>query len=331
MPVLFITIYTMSIKLSANGRPVLFTSFVPADETYDLLYRSHHSYHQGDYGSLFSQHLSAGDSQLLYVQIRLLSSLILDVRYPRPLFVLYLGFEQGIQISSGSGERHSLRANSVTVFYASSTHWSVSCPSTPRGQFMLLVYPPSFAVQQLAFYPSLESARQRMIQDPSFVIPNAVYPMPASLSQLLYQLLYMPLSPNMNAELVLRVLAEVFRRMSCQPPPKPSFPLSDVEGVIAARQWIDAHLERHYTIPQIARKTGMNEYQLKAGFKQFYGVGLYRYLLNQRLLMARIQLEETRKSIRQIARLAGYRSATNFSTAFKRVFDVTPKQWRKGK
>ena len=99
--------------------------------------------------------------------------------------------------------------------------------------------------------------------------------------------------------------------------------------IFAAKEFIDSHLSTHYSILQIAREVGINEQDLKKGFKELFGKGMFEYLLSERLAIARIKIEDTTKPVKEIAYVAGYKSAGNFSTAFKKKFGKTPLAWRK--
>ncbi len=101
------------------------------------------------------------------------------------------------------------------------------------------------------------------------------------------------------------------------------------ELIYAAKEFIDSHLSTHYSILQIAREIGINEQDLKKGFKELFGKGMFEYLLSERLTIARVKIEDTTKPVKEIAYAAGYKSAGNFSTAFKKKFGKNPLAWRR--
>jgi AraC-like DNA-binding protein len=73
---------------------------------------------------------------------------------------------------------------------------------------------------------------------------------------------------------------------------------------------------------------GTNEFKLKKGFRQLFGMGVFHRLLFRRMEKAKMLLETTNKSIGEIADLAGYDTAAGFIHAFRREFDMTPREWR---
>lgn len=78
------------------------------------------------------------------------------------------------------------------------------------------------------------------------------------------------------------------------------------------------------TISQIARQVGMNETKLKREFKQFYGMPVYRYFKRAKMERAMDLLTSTDLSIREIAFRCGYDSQSQFSAAFRAIYNLAP-------
>ncbi len=92
-------------------------------------------------------------------------------------------------------------------------------------------------------------------------------------------------------------------------------------------------LEKQYatppTIRNLARMVGMSETVLKASFKLAFGITVYGYLHNYRMSIAHNLLVDTTYSIAEIAARSGYEHASHFTTAFKRMFGVSPGAFRR--
>lgn len=69
---------------------------------------------------------------------------------------------------------------------------------------------------------------------------------------------------------------------------------------------------------------------MKVGFKQIVGSTISAYCQELRLSTAWRLLQETELSITQVAFEVGYEFPTNFATAFKRRYGVSPYRFRKG-
>ncbi|MDE0348792.1 MAG: AraC family transcriptional regulator, partial [Gammaproteobacteria bacterium] len=83
-------------------------------------------------------------------------------------------------------------------------------------------------------------------------------------------------------------------------------------------------------IGALARRVGMNDAKLCAGFKQVFGMTISAYTRHLCMRRAKTLLEESTLSIVEVAVEVGYGHPGNFATAFKRYFGVTPTQARRG-
>lgn len=103
----------------------------------------------------------------------------------------------------------------------------------------------------------------------------------------------------------------------------------DLECIWTAKEMLVKNLQRHIIISDLALEVGLNEHKLKYGFKQVFGMGVYTYLVHARMQKARTLLEETDKSIKEIASLTGYKRTSSFIRSFKKEFSKSPAMWRK--
>lgn len=96
-----------------------------------------------------------------------------------------------------------------------------------------------------------------------------------------------------------------------------------------SRHLLERSFDQHLTISSIAQQIGMNEFKLKAGFKQVFGISMFDYLVKTRMQAARELLLETDKPIKEIASLTGYATKQSFLNAFKKYYHDTPGSFRK--
>lgn len=91
---------------------------------------------------------------------------------------------------------------------------------------------------------------------------------------------------------------------------------------------IKKNLHRELTLSSMAQAVGLSPSRLRHLFKNETGVTLTRYLHLQRLEAAKVQIEETLLTIKQVMFLVGLRDESHFTRDFKRCFGVTPTQCR---
>ncbi|SFE84297.1 Helix-turn-helix domain-containing protein [Chitinophaga sp. CF118] len=97
-----------------------------------------------------------------------------------------------------------------------------------------------------------------------------------------------------------------------------------IEKLHHAKTYLSQHIDTPVSINEVARKVGMNDYMLKRGFKQLFGMAMYDYLIEIRMKEARQLLLDSDHHIGEIAYKIGYSSISNFSTAFKKKYGYPP-------
>lgn len=125
----------------------------------------------------------------------------------------------------------------------------------------------------------------------------------------------------------LGILREAFSLFGLADDPAAPEAGADPRDMVRARRvhdFIDAHISDPLSLAAIAGATGMSLSTLQRVFKAAYGVTVVEHLRIRRLERAREALLGEGLSIQQAAHLAGYTSAANFATAFKRLFGYPP-------
>ena len=91
------------------------------------------------------------------------------------------------------------------------------------------------------------------------------------------------------------------------------------------RQQLAHYPHQDYHLAQLARDAAMSPSSLRTKFQRCYGCSIFDYLRRCRLEHAKTHLRNG-YSVQQAAHACGYGHASNFSTAFKRAFGITPQQ-----
>ncbi len=108
------------------------------------------------------------------------------------------------------------------------------------------------------------------------------------------------------------------------PAPLPAPTNRDRRRIEAARDILLDDLSRTWTIAELARRCGLSEKRLKAGFQKEFGKPVYRYLQLARLTEAKRMLAETDRNVTEISLEVGYTSTSHFARVFLREFGVLP-------
>ena len=94
------------------------------------------------------------------------------------------------------------------------------------------------------------------------------------------------------------------------------------------KQFLNENLDKNYSVLELATKVGFSENILKVEFKRVFNCTISQYYLDQKMKKSKQLLQNTELPIYQIAEDVGYKNATHFSAAFKRKFNITPKQFK---
>lgn len=101
-----------------------------------------------------------------------------------------------------------------------------------------------------------------------------------------------------------------------------------IKKVYEVQTIINNDLHIQFTIPELSQKIGVNDSILKKEFKRVFGKTIFEYALNKRINESKKLLDFSDKPIYEISELVGYKNATHFSAAFKKLEGVTPKKYR---
>ena len=126
--------------------------------------------------------------------------------------------------------------------------------------------------------------------------------------------------------IALELIAGQIARANTLPkcPGKMSF--DDRDRVILARNLLVRDLSSPPCLKQLSRKIGLNMNKLQQGFYQLYGVSVFKYLRRYRMQEANRLFHETDMNVSQAASAVGYTNVSHFSNAYKKQFDILPKE-----
>jgi DNA-binding response OmpR family regulator len=106
--------------------------------------------------------------------------------------------------------------------------------------------------------------------------------------------------------------------------------LSQDEVILhAAMRLISQELGALPSLDAIANKVGTHDKKLSAIFRQHLGTTVFAWIREERLRRSRQLLADTGLSMQDIAEHIGFRSACNFTTAFRERMGITPGAFRR--
>lgn len=104
---------------------------------------------------------------------------------------------------------------------------------------------------------------------------------------------------------------------------KPAY-LFNVEAIREAQSILEKNVNHPPTIKTLSRMVGMNEFNLKKGFKTVFNSTIYQYVSGLKMQHARHLILEENMPIQEVAAVSGYKNPQHFTTAFKKYFGQLP-------
>lgn len=99
-------------------------------------------------------------------------------------------------------------------------------------------------------------------------------------------------------------------------------------SVTLAKNYIDNHYSKNITLETLEQRTHVSRFHLAHLFKNEMKMSPISYLHKVRFHRAKELLRTTNYTVLQIAELVGFNSVTYFSTKFKEITGITPRQYR---
>jgi transcriptional regulator GlxA family with amidase domain len=82
------------------------------------------------------------------------------------------------------------------------------------------------------------------------------------------------------------------------------------------------------TVADLARAANLSQSRFGDLFSQQMGMSPGRYLRHRRLERARLLLQSTYLSVRQVMAAVGFNDPSHFSRDFRRAYGASPRAWR---
>ena len=98
--------------------------------------------------------------------------------------------------------------------------------------------------------------------------------------------------------------------------------------LLRAKDLADARYFEPLTVADLARAAGLSPAHFSREFRRTFGESPHQYLLTRRLERAAALLRNTDRSVTEICFDVGLTSVGSFTTSFRRVYGMTPSEYR---
>ena len=106
---------------------------------------------------------------------------------------------------------------------------------------------------------------------------------------------------------------------------------NEKRNISAALAYVHANFKKHITLKKVAEAVHFSESYLSRHFHESLGVTFSQYVKNLRMDYAKGLLLNTDTEITNICYEAGFSSPQSFANEFKKIYKMTPSEYRKAK
>lgn len=220
-----------------------------------------------------------------------------------------------------------LKEGQGTLFYADDCEGTATLEKDKEYQSFDVCISAKWVEEMAEAFPVLNKFIPRSGgKKPVLLSHSPIWVSPA-LKDIIYQVLRCPYNAGMRRiyfESKVREYLLLFLEQSIHTELGDKLSGIEIDAVHAARDLILRNLGARYTIPEIARKVGLNDFKLKRAFKQVHHMGMFETLHSARMERGRQLLQETDKPMKEIVSMVGYDRLTSFITAFRKHFGYSP-------
>jgi len=127
---------------------------------------------------------------------------------------------------------------------------------------------------------------------------------------------------------VLNMLTHFFERIESRPLPFSNLNINatDITNLLVVKNNIEANWDQQPTNEALAKLAKMSQSKFKKLFKQLFGESPYQYYLKMKMNKAMNLLAKKDLSVSDVGYLLGYKNLSQFSKAFKKIYNILPKE-----
>ena len=225
-----------------------------------------------------------------------------------------------VHLSAGDFSAHSLQ----------NTHKKSAFPIGCYQGITVLIAPSFSAQKNLApYFPHIDytNVLQKLYtEDTPFLLKHSAF------MQNSFAGLY-TVPDNMMLPYLKIKMAELLSYLGTQnnntPQQREFFNKTNCSIVKSIHRFMEAHPDIHLTHDELAEKFGIAKTTMKRCYKTLYGKTLYADLKHLRFTKAAEALRDSPATITDIAFRCGYASTAKFSDAFKKIYHLSPSEYRK--
>lgn len=173
-------------------------------------------------------------------------------------------------------------------------------------------------------FPTLQNFLQKMSKREAAVLTNGLQRASQRMLDLVYELHQFRVRGTLTSLYFFSRATELLRLALEEGAVLSMVRSSERKEVDAVCEYIQNNLDGNLSLSELATEHGTNVFKLKTLFKKVHAKTVMAYIRETRLQRARVMIEDSNWPLKRIAHHAGYNNLSNFITAFRKQFGITP-------
>lgn len=322
----------MAIELTlSNGEPLEFQPGLPSDYAGPILRGAVAFSTKTNLAELVLQELTGENYSIRFIIGRFLKRVNVSGWIHTHGLYSYFMLKNGIQKKIDTIGMLHVRQDQYTCFVTESSDCSATFEKNNEFRALDFFYSPKLLEELLPFFPELKAV---LHASPGMILSGKTGWTLPSMKEITNQILNCPYDEATRQfyfdlkvrELLFQLLENAFNRN----PSGQNFTPFETARIHEARTILESYIDKKPpSIRYLSRKVALNEFKLKNGFKKYFNAGIFEWLMEQKMQHAKHLILTTNKPIKDICTMVGYPLTTNFITAFRRRFGMTPGSLRR--
>jgi AraC-like DNA-binding protein len=237
----------------------------------------------------------------------------------------YFMLKSGIRKQINSIGKLHIRQEQFACLYSAPSGCKAMFEKNKEFKTIDIYYSPKLLEELLPFFPELKVT----LNTTGGLITAKPFWMPAIMKEITAQILSCPYNETTRQfyfdlkvrELLYQILESAYNRKVTDV----HFTPWEISKIHEARSVLQEYIsQKPPSIKWLSKRVALNEFKLKLGFRQYFDSSIIDWLQEEKMKAAKELVLTTNKPIKEICEMVGYPLTTNFITAFRRRFGVTP-------
>ncbi|NII27258.1 helix-turn-helix transcriptional regulator [Pseudoflavitalea sp. X16] len=322
------------ILLTRENTEVTWSSAIPPSFARFSVPEAREGYATGDFGSLLFSEQAGPDFSCWHKAYFMKQSTWLFATADVPLFQLVVAMNRTMRFQQRGTAKVRLPEGQFNILYAPAAHNQIWFEKGKKYMIYDLHFSRSYLEKLMPHFSLVQEFLVKTELGFSCLLNSIHAHVTPEMMDILHNMLHCPYTGDVKSTYLQALLSKLLllavTRLTPIRVPVNEIKLQPYELAKLREAWeyLLQHLDRPGTVIALSHAIGLNDFKLKKGFKQLYGITIFEFLLEARMEKARRLLQETDMTVHAVAIGVGYKNISSFTVAFKKKFGILPSEVR---